>query len=157
MDPLLLPFPVGINLTAASHVFLLEPCLNPALEEQAVGRAWRMGQTRPVAVKRLCVKVCGELQWNSVNIALSVHVKSTLINIAPDMYTPPPLSLVLLFGAAPFLFSSLFRSLVCVCVCVCVCVTESLTVTYLTDLTCSFCVFPLPSVRAPSRSPSWSW
>ena len=60
MDPLLLPFPVGINLTAASHVFLLEPCLNPALEEQAVGRAWRMGQTRPVVVKRLCVKVRGE-------------------------------------------------------------------------------------------------
>jgi SNF2 family DNA or RNA helicase len=28
---------VGINLTAANHVFLLEPCLNPALEEQAIG------------------------------------------------------------------------------------------------------------------------
>jgi len=41
---------VGINLTAASHVFLLEPCLNPALSDQAVGRAWRMGQTRPVQV-----------------------------------------------------------------------------------------------------------
>jgi hypothetical protein len=26
---------VGINLTAANHVFLLEPCINPALEEQA--------------------------------------------------------------------------------------------------------------------------
>lgn len=25
---------VGINLTAANHVFLLEPCINPALEEQ---------------------------------------------------------------------------------------------------------------------------
>jgi hypothetical protein len=29
---------VGINLTAANHVFLLEPCLNPALEEQAIGK-----------------------------------------------------------------------------------------------------------------------
>lgn len=48
---------VGINLTAANHVFLLEPALNPALEEQAIGRAWRMGQTRPVIVKRLFVKV----------------------------------------------------------------------------------------------------
>lgn len=48
---------VGINLTAANHVFLLEPCLNPALEEQAIGRAWRMGQTRQVVVKRLYVKV----------------------------------------------------------------------------------------------------
>ncbi len=49
---------VGINLTAASHVFILEPCLNPALEEQAIGRAWRMGQQREVVVKRFCVKVC---------------------------------------------------------------------------------------------------
>ena len=47
---------LGINLTAASHVFLLEPALNPALEEQAVGRAWRMGQAREVSVKRMFVK-----------------------------------------------------------------------------------------------------
>mmetsp|Transcript_13439 Transcript_13439/g.44267 ORF Transcript_13439/g.44267 Transcript_13439/m.44267 type:complete len:1465 (-) Transcript_13439:1441-5835(-) len=46
---------VGINLTSASHVFLLEPCLNAALEQQAIGRAWRMGQQRPVTVKRLYV------------------------------------------------------------------------------------------------------
>lgn len=49
---------MGINLTAADHVFLLEPCLNPALEEQAIGRAWRMGQQRRVVVKRFYVKVC---------------------------------------------------------------------------------------------------
>ncbi|KAG2441423.1 hypothetical protein HYH02_010011 [Chlamydomonas schloesseri] len=47
---------VGINLTAANHVFLLEPCMNPATEHQAIGRAWRMGQSRPVTVKRLFVK-----------------------------------------------------------------------------------------------------
>ena len=47
---------VGINLTAASHVFLLEPALNPALEEQAIGRAWRMGQQREVKVLRFYVK-----------------------------------------------------------------------------------------------------
>jgi hypothetical protein len=47
---------VGINLTAASHVFLLEPALNPALEDQAVGRAWRMGQRREVKVLRFYVK-----------------------------------------------------------------------------------------------------
>ena len=48
---------VGINLTAANHVFILEPCMNPALEDQAVGRAFRMGQQRPVVVKKLYVKV----------------------------------------------------------------------------------------------------
>ncbi len=48
---------VGINLTAANHVFILEPAMNPALEDQAVGRAFRMGQTRPVIVKKLYIKV----------------------------------------------------------------------------------------------------
>lgn len=90
---------VGITLTSADHVFLLEvkhrllqwgvqgpaapapfsplpllgshsgrmlignlpsplqPALNPALEDQAIGRAWRMGQKRPVVVKRLYVQV----------------------------------------------------------------------------------------------------
>ncbi|KAI7843193.1 hypothetical protein COHA_003176 [Chlorella ohadii] len=47
---------VGINLTAASHIFLMEPALNPALEEQAIGRAWRMGQKREVTVKKFYVK-----------------------------------------------------------------------------------------------------
>jgi SWI/SNF-related matrix-associated actin-dependent regulator of chromatin subfamily A3 len=46
---------VGLNLTAASHVILLEPCMNPALEEQAIGRVYRMGQTRETMVKRLVV------------------------------------------------------------------------------------------------------
>ena len=48
---------VGINLTSANYVFLLEPALNPALEEQAIGRAWRMGQQREVHVKKLYIKV----------------------------------------------------------------------------------------------------
>ena len=46
---------VGINLTAANVVYMMEPCLNPALEEQAIGRVHRMGQARPVTVKRLVV------------------------------------------------------------------------------------------------------
>jgi SNF2 family DNA or RNA helicase len=47
---------VGINLTAADHVFILEPSLNVAMEDQAISRAWRMGQTRPVKVIRMIVK-----------------------------------------------------------------------------------------------------
>lgn len=47
----------GINLTAASHIFLLEPCMDSRVEAQAIGRAWRMGQTKNVVVKRLFVKV----------------------------------------------------------------------------------------------------
>jgi SWI/SNF-related matrix-associated actin-dependent regulator of chromatin subfamily A3 len=47
---------VGLNLTAANKVFLMEPLFNPALEAQAVGRAHRMGQTRPVTVYKLVAK-----------------------------------------------------------------------------------------------------
>ena len=43
----------GINLTQANEVFLLDPCLNPALEAQAIGRVHRLGQTRDVRVTRL--------------------------------------------------------------------------------------------------------
>ena len=44
---------VGITLTAASRVYLFEPCLHPQMEIQAAGRIHRLGQTRPVTVKKL--------------------------------------------------------------------------------------------------------
>jgi len=43
----------GLNLTAADHVFLLDPWWNPAVEDQAADRAHRIGQTRPVFVHKL--------------------------------------------------------------------------------------------------------
>ena len=46
----------GLNLTAADHVFLLDPWWNPAVEEQAADRAHRIGQTRPVFVHRLVAR-----------------------------------------------------------------------------------------------------
>jgi len=44
---------VGLNLTAADHVFLVDPWWNPATEDQAADRAHRIGQDRPVMVYRL--------------------------------------------------------------------------------------------------------
>ncbi|MEE9383487.1 MAG: DEAD/DEAH box helicase [Nannocystaceae bacterium] len=44
---------VGVNLTAADYVIHLDPWWNPATEDQAIGRAHRIGQTRPVTVYRL--------------------------------------------------------------------------------------------------------
>ncbi len=44
---------VGLNLTAADYVFLLDPWWNPAVEAQAIDRAHRIGQTRPVVAYRL--------------------------------------------------------------------------------------------------------
>ncbi|MDT0434474.1 MULTISPECIES: DEAD/DEAH box helicase [Streptomyces] len=46
---------VGLNLQAASVVVLCEPQVKPTLEHQAVARAHRMGQVRPVQVHRLLV------------------------------------------------------------------------------------------------------
>ena len=43
---------VGITLTAASHVFLMEPCIDPAQEIQAAGRIHRLGQTKQVGVTK---------------------------------------------------------------------------------------------------------
>ncbi|MBN2193533.1 MAG: DEAD/DEAH box helicase [Polyangiaceae bacterium] len=46
----------GLNLTAADHVFLLDPWWNPAVEDQAADRAHRIGQERPVLVHRLVAR-----------------------------------------------------------------------------------------------------
>ncbi|MBM4358641.1 MAG: DEAD/DEAH box helicase [Deltaproteobacteria bacterium] len=46
----------GLNLTAADHVFLLDPWWNPAAEDQAADRAHRIGQRRSVLVHRLIAK-----------------------------------------------------------------------------------------------------
>jgi SNF2 family DNA or RNA helicase len=46
----------GLNLTAADHIFLLDPWWNPAVEDQAADRAHRLGQTRPVLVYRLVAR-----------------------------------------------------------------------------------------------------
>ena len=43
----------GLNLTAASHVVLYDRWWNPAVEDQARDRAWRIGQTRTVISHRL--------------------------------------------------------------------------------------------------------
>ncbi|GAB2275316.1 hypothetical protein Dimus_010079 [Dionaea muscipula] len=47
---------LGLNMVAASHVILLDLWWNPSTEDQAVDRAHRIGQTRPVTVSRLTVK-----------------------------------------------------------------------------------------------------
>lgn len=43
----------GLNLTAADYIVIADPWWNPAAEDQAMGRAHRIGQQRPVTVYRL--------------------------------------------------------------------------------------------------------
>ncbi len=46
---------VGLNLTAANHVFHFDRWWNPAVESQATDRAYRIGQTRTVQVHKFVV------------------------------------------------------------------------------------------------------
>ncbi|PYH75607.1 hypothetical protein BO82DRAFT_409800 [Aspergillus uvarum CBS 121591] len=46
----------GLNLACASEVILLDPFWNPYVEDQAVGRVYRIGQQRPVHVHRILVQ-----------------------------------------------------------------------------------------------------
>ena len=47
---------LGLNLTAAEYVFILDPWWNPAVEAQAVDRAHRIGQSRAVFAYRLITR-----------------------------------------------------------------------------------------------------
>lgn len=59
---------VGLNLTEANQVFLMDPWWNvtlslaflpqPAIEQQAIDRVYRLGQTKEVTVTRFVIKVC---------------------------------------------------------------------------------------------------
>ncbi len=68
---------VGLNLTAADYVFLLDPWWNPAVEAQAIDRAHRIGQTRNVFAYRLICRGTVEekvmkLQRNKTKLAESI-------------------------------------------------------------------------------------
>ncbi|KAK6921494.1 Helicase, C-terminal, partial [Dillenia turbinata] len=47
---------LGLNMVAACHVIMLDLWWNPTTEDQAIDRAHRIGQTRPVIVSRITIK-----------------------------------------------------------------------------------------------------
>ena len=82
---------LGLNLTAADYVFLLDPWWNPAVEMQAIDRAHRVGQTRPVFAYRLICEgtveeKIAELQQQKRELADAILLenRSVLSNLTRD-------------------------------------------------------------------------
>ncbi len=82
---------LGLNLTAAEYVFLLDPWWNPAVEAQAIDRTHRIGQTRSVFAYRLIARDTVEekvleLQENKREIADAIinQDNSLLRNLSPE-------------------------------------------------------------------------
>ena len=73
---------VGINLTAANRVYMLDPWWNPAVEDQAMDRVHRLGQVRDVEVVRFAAKdtieeKMMELQQRKLELAKAAFQKKT--------------------------------------------------------------------------------
>ena len=66
---------VGLNLTQANHVILMDPCMNKQLEYQAVGRVHRLGQRREVKIYRLaCIGTVEERILQVVYICMYLYI-----------------------------------------------------------------------------------
>lgn len=70
---------LGLNMVAACHVIMIDPWWNPYAEDQAVDRAHRIGQTRPVTISRLTIKDTVEDRILALQVSfwlLHFHFKS---------------------------------------------------------------------------------
>ena len=74
---------VGLNIQGANRVFIFDFGFNPAYEEQAIGRAYRLGQTKPVYVYRFITG--GTFETNIYNKQL---FKSSLSQRVVDKKNP---------------------------------------------------------------------
>ncbi|MCA9084138.1 MAG: SNF2 helicase associated domain-containing protein [Planctomycetaceae bacterium] len=81
---------LGLNLTAADYVFLLDPWWNPAVEAQAIDRAHRVGQTRTVFAYRMICRdtveeKIAELQKKKRDLADAILEGSDQTSILKDL------------------------------------------------------------------------
>lgn len=75
---------VVITLTAASRVYILEPSMDPAAEVQASGRIHRIGQDKPVQVKKFVFRNCIE----SNIVKLHKEIAASRVSISDGFFPP---------------------------------------------------------------------
>ena len=81
---------VGLNLTAAEYVFILDPWWNPAVEAQAVDRTHRIGQQRPVFAYRLITRDTVEEKILELQNSKRELAADIIGAIDPARFTPTP-------------------------------------------------------------------
>ncbi|KAK2972984.1 hypothetical protein RJ640_022041 [Escallonia rubra] len=92
---------VGLNLTAASNVFLMDPWWNPAVEEQAIMRIHRIGQKRTVRVRRFIVKDTVEERMQQVQARKQRMIAGALTDEESHTHHSPSSSLLLIHPFSP--------------------------------------------------------
>lgn len=75
----------GLNLQCASRVYIMSPHWNPCIELQAIGRAYRKGQTKEVKCIRLLMKGtvedrCEDIQLNKLDLISSAMADDSMLN-----------------------------------------------------------------------------
>jgi SNF2 family DNA or RNA helicase len=81
---------LGLNLTAADYVFILDPWWNPAVEAQAIDRAHRIGQLRPVFAYRLIAENTVEEKILELQQRKRDLADAMMFRTAPSSGTSPP-------------------------------------------------------------------
>jgi SNF2 family DNA or RNA helicase len=75
----------GLNLQCASRVYIMSPHWNPCIELQAIGRAYRKGQTKEVKCIRLLMKGtvedrCEDIQLTKLDLISSAMSDDSMLN-----------------------------------------------------------------------------
>lgn len=77
---------VGLNLTAADYVYIVDPWWNPTVEMQAIDRTHRIGQTKKVFAHRMICKNSIEEQIISLQ-EKKFKLSKALIDKTDDAFT----------------------------------------------------------------------
>ena len=78
---------VALNLTVASHIYLMDPWWNPAAEYQAIDRAHRLGQHKPIRAVRFVVR--NTVEERILRLQANSHAGLTRAP-SPEAHPHPP-------------------------------------------------------------------